>query len=50
MGIYSGMLAVYGGVFDEYYAQNWGDLMLYINQKHFTPEYMGCYGGKYANH
>ena len=50
MIIYGGLLTFYSNVFESYYMINWGDLMVFMDEQHFTPDYLGCYGGKYANH
>jgi hypothetical protein len=35
--------------FYDYYEDNWGDVMLYVNKDSFNVDTMGCYGGKYLN-
>lgn len=49
MLVSSFMLSVYSSSFRSFFSSNWGDLMVYIHKDFFTPEYMGCYGGKYRN-
>ena len=49
MGVFALLLNSYSNLFDEYYDRNWGDVMIYVHRNFFTPEYMGCHGGKYRD-
>lgn len=41
------LLTLYSKVFKKFYTNNWGDLMVYLHKDFYTPEFMGCFGGKY---
>lgn len=45
---YSIYIVVYSFQFHRFFEQNWGDLMIYVDQDSFSKEKMNCYGGKYV--
>jgi len=43
------LVAISDSSFPNYYKQNWAEVMLQVDQAHFSTREMGCYGGKYIH-
>lgn len=47
MIVYAALLSYYSMRFYDYFEDNWGSVMLYVNKEFYSTTMMNCYGGKY---
>ena len=45
--MYGSLITYYSMRFYDYFEDNWGSIMIYVNKNWYNPDTMGCFGGKY---